>query len=192
MLGYGPPGRFPPAGGPVQAAPPAPPLSWFAPLSEPVRFRAGLQPARQQFSAFDPQPFVPFGWFEPLSEPPRKLPGLLPRQQQFAAQDTQVIPRSLMISWFRALSEPVRFLPGLKPSQQQFEGRPPQLRPTPTTFGTLSATETKDVFLAGAMYWNKVTSVEVGIIENKMPGAEIGITGPAITSVHVSISIISS
>jgi hypothetical protein len=163
-------------------------LDWFQPLSIPVRQKPGLLPSEMQFAATPSfPPIVPFGWFAPLSEPVRTKPGLRPGQQQFTSFNPQPF---VPFSWFEPLSEPVRFLPGLAASRQQFEARPPQLRPTPTTFGTLSATETKDIFLAGVASWQRVTSGEAGIVQNAFSGGEIGVGVAPITKASVAITII--
>jgi hypothetical protein len=123
------------------------------------------------------------GWFAPLSAPPRA--GASVRGQPFAAYS----PNQLTIipfGWFEPLSEPVRRPPTLA---RQFEARPSQLRPTPTMFISLSATETKDDFLAGGMEWTTVTSGEVGTTANDFSGGEIGVAGQPITTVKVSIRI---
>lgn len=166
------------------------PFSWFQEFSKPpILTRPGLLPSEQQFFTFNSLPLVSFSWFEALSEPVRCLPGLPAAAVQFFATDTSAIPISKLIEWFAALSEPVRFLAGLAPRLQQFFAAPNQLRPTPTTTGILAAIETKDVFLAGIMEWNRVTSGEIGVIQNDFSGAQISVTGPVITSAQVSISI---
>jgi hypothetical protein len=168
-------------------------FGWFQELSKPQRLtRPALNASEIQFAAMQPapSPFVPTGWFEALSEPVRKLPGLPAAAQQFFATDTSAIPISKLIEWFAALSEPPRFRSGLAARLQQFFAAPPQLRPNPTAFGVLAAIETKDVFLAGGMEWTTITSGEVGITANDFSGAEIGVAGPAITTVQVSIRIL--
>jgi hypothetical protein len=224
MLGFGPPGQFPLGGGPFAAAT-ITTIGWFAPLSEPVRFKRGLAPQQQQFLAFNPQPVVSFSWFAALSEPVRQRPRspaalypshfLQPAPSPFVAtgwfmplsEPVRQKPRSpaamspafflqpapspfVATGWFAALSEPVRQKPGLRAHLQMAYAGPSQLRPNPAISGVLAALETKDIFLAGGMEWTTVTSGEVGITTNDFSGAEIGIAGPAITSVQVSIRIV--
>lgn len=167
-------------------------FSWFQQLSIPSkRTLPGPSPSQQLFLAFHPapSPFVATGWFEALSEPVRFLPGLKPPQQQFLAyrdNPTTVTP----FAWFAPLGEPMRFLPGLKAARQQFLAAPSQLRPNPRTSGILNALETKDTMVAGGSIWNRVTSGEIGIIENAQATAEIGVSANRITSARISISII--
>jgi hypothetical protein len=162
-------------------------FDWYRPLSEPVRKLPGLPSGLQQFAAFDPQPFVSFGWFEPLSEPVRQKPPIPIGAMPFTAFNPQPF---VPFSWFEALSEPVRKLPGLLPAQQQFEGHPPQLRPKPTSFGVLKTADNPDSFLAGLLEWSRITSGEIGVVTSTFSGGEIGVTGPAITTVQVSIRIV--
>lgn len=122
MLGHGATGQF--AIGEIQTGGTAETITsdkWYAALSEPVRFRPGLNASQQQFSALaDPFPFVSFSWFNELAIPPvRTRPGLLPSQQQFIALQPAPSP-FVATGWYVALSEPARFLPGLRPGQQQF------------------------------------------------------------------------
>lgn len=167
------------------------PFAWFQELSKPaVLTKPGLRPSQQQFFTFNPLPRVSFGWFAPLSEPVRKKPGLPPALQRFFTTDTSVIPLTRLMQWFAALSEPVRFRLGLAPRLQQFLAAPTQLRPNPTITATLSAQETKDVFLAGASTFNRATSAEIGVVDTGFPAAEIGIAAPAVASVSISIRIL--
>lgn len=168
------------------------PFAWFQELSKPaVLTKPGLRPALQQAFTLNALPQVSFAWYEGLSEPPRFKPGLRPALQQFFTTDTSVIPLHELIEWFQALSTPVRFRPMLLQALQQAFTGPSQLRPNPTTFGVLSGIETKDIFLAGAVDFNRVISGEVGVIEASFTGAQIGVSKvPAITSARVSISII--
>jgi hypothetical protein len=172
---------------------PAPesPLSWFAELSTPpVMKKPGLNAAKHQFLAFDPNPIVPFGWFENLSEPVRIKPGIRPELQQFFAGDTDVIPVS-RVYWFTPLSEPVRVKPGLKAALQQFLAAPARLLPTPTSFGILDALETKDTFLAGALIWNRATDAEIGVINTTPQPAEIAVypAAPTAGQIFAKISV---
>jgi hypothetical protein len=191
-------------------------FSWFTELSKPASLtRPGLPPSQQQFTALYPMPspFVATGWFAPLSEPVRSKPALPPALLPFFSADTAVIPVSKLSPWFAPLSEPVRSRPGLAAARQQFLAAPTQLRPNPTITGVMSALETKDVFLGGARFWDRVISGEIGVIEQNFTGAEIGVvetavspgtsgvvetatapaTGtavPAITTAHVSIRMV--
>src|SRR5262249_16070481 len=65
---------------------------WFVPFSVPIRFPARLQASEQQFSAFNPQPFVPFNWFYPFTEPARIKRGLLASLQQALAMPARLLP----------------------------------------------------------------------------------------------------
>lgn len=169
MLGFDAVGRLA-LGQLPQATPPL--FSWFAPLSEPVRVRPGLAPAQQQFSAFNPQPFVPFSWFEPLAEPVRKLPALNAAQVPFTTFNPQpFVPHD----WYVPLSEPVRKRQGLDAARQQFLAAPSRLLPNPNVTGTLSAVESGDLFTGGGREWNRVVSGETGIIEQRFTGAETGV-----------------
>lgn len=188
MLGHGAIGQF--AIGQAAAPETVTLDKWFMPLSEPVRFRPGMSAWLQQSLAFNPQPFVSFSWFEALSEPPVKhLQGLTPAQQQFTAFHPAPSP-FVATGWYVPLSEPPRFKLGLAPPRQQFLAAPSRLLPTPTVFGVLAATETKDTFLGSAREWNRVTSGEIGVIEAKFTGAQIGVVGPVIATARVSIRII--
>jgi len=163
---------------------------WFSALSEPVRVKRGTHAARQQFLAAPPfPPIVSFGWMEQLSEPVRTKPGLRPGAQQFIA----FVPNPVDVtpfSWFSALSEPVRVKPGLRAAAQQFLAAPTRLLPTPTVFGTLSALETKDVFLAGASVFNPPASAEIGIAQPSDMLAAIGVAVPTVASARISIRIL--
>jgi len=165
---------------------------WFTPLSEPVRSKPALRTALQSFIAYVPNPatVTPFAWFRPLSEPVRIKPALARALQPFFATDPSVIPLQKLMTWFAPLSEPVRIKPGLRAWLQQFFTGPPRLLPTPTVTGTLSARETKDVFLAGVSAFNPPASAEIGIVDTGFPVAEIGIATPAVASVSISIQII--
>jgi hypothetical protein len=155
-------------------------ISWFRPLSEPVRFKPGLAAHQQQFAAYSPNPLtiIPFDWYRPLSEPVRKLPGLHPAQQQFAAFNPQPF---VSFSWFQALSIPaVRTLPGLRASEQQFLAQPPQLRPTPTITGVLDAHDHNvDTFEGSGTEFNRVVSGEAGVIPLNFTGSQITVVEAA-------------
>ena len=163
---------------------------WHSPWSEPsVKKKSGPRACDQPFLAFHPNPIISIGWFEAFSEPVRQKPRLHPALQPFLAyrdNPTTVTP----FSWFAPLSDPVRFKRGLRASLQQFLASPSRLLPTPTLFGTLSALETKDSFLAGVSAWNRATSAEIGIVDTGFPAAEIGIAVPTVASVSISVQII--
>jgi hypothetical protein len=76
-------------------------------------------------------------------------------------------------------------------SLQQFLASPSRPLPTPNITGTMSALETKDTFLAGAMIFNAPASAEIGIVDTSAPGTEIGVvsTTPDGTIALVSISV---
>lgn len=155
-------------------------FSWFAGLSEPQRQKRGLKPGQQQFIAFypAPSPFVATGWFMALSEPqwkkPRSPAALYPSFFFEPAPSPFVAT-----GWFEALSEPQRQKKGLHASRQQFLAAPSRLLPNPNLIAIMAALETKDTFLGGARFWDRIVSGEVGVIEVKSTGAEIGIVGPA-------------
>lgn len=188
MLG-GALGQFPLGGGPTETVS-AVFIDWFSPLSDPVRIRQGLRPEEQQSLALHPNPIVSFGWFENLSEPVRVKRGLRPDEQQFLAGDTEVIPLTRAF-WFAPLSEPVRIKPGLHAARQQFLASPSRLLPTPTLFGALDATETKDTMLAGATFWNRIENTEIGVINTTPQPAEIAVSpaAPSVGTITVKISI---
>lgn len=168
-------------------------FSWFEALAEPPRALprspAALYP--NFFFQPAPSPFVATGWFMALSEPARTRPGLLPPRQSFFTNDTSVIPLTHgLIPWYAPLTEPVRFRSGLAAARQQFLAAPSQLRPNPATSGIINATETKDTMVAGGSIFNRVTSGEIGVIENSFSGAEIGVSIAAITSARISVRII--
>lgn len=167
------------------------PFAWFMPLSEPVRSRSGLKSQQQAFFSFNPVPLVSFSWFAGLSKPSTVArPGLLPSQQQFTAFHPTPSP-FVASGWFQPLSDPiVRTRSGLKPSQQQFLAWLPRLLPNPNITGILSALETKDVFLAGAAFFNPPASAEIGIVDTGFPPAEIGIAVPTVASVSISLQIV--
>lgn len=169
------------------------PFAWFRLLDEPVRKRARSPAALSPAFLYQPMPspFVASGWFSPLSDPVRKKPrspaALFPH---FFYQPG---PSPFVASgWFSPLSEPARIKPGLKAALQQFLASPSRLIPTPTSFGVMSALETKDIFLAGAMLWNRATDAEIGVINTTPQPAEIAIypTAPATGTITVRISII--
>lgn len=151
-------------------------FSWFGGLAEPIRTIPRAVAGERQFLALypTPSPFVATGWFAPLSEPVRQIPGLPAALRQFFTTDTTAIPVTKLIEWFAAFSEPVRVLQGLKPWHQQFLAYHPRLQPNPTITGTLSAIETKDVFLAGGISFNRSVSGEIGIVEQSGPLGEVG------------------
>jgi hypothetical protein len=118
MLGHGATGQF--AIGEVGAgtAENITPDKWYEMLSEPPRFLPGLRAGQQQFTAFNPLPFVNFSWPEPLSEPVRFRPALPAGEQQFLAFNPLPF---VSFGWFEELSIPsVRTKPGLLPPLQQF------------------------------------------------------------------------
>ncbi len=118
MLGFGATGEFAIGQVATGTAENITPDKWFELLSEPPRFLPGLRAGQQQFTAFNPEPFVSFGWPEPLSEPVRFPPALLAGLQQFLAFDPQPF---VSFGWFEELSIPaVRTKPGLYPPLQQF------------------------------------------------------------------------
>jgi len=164
-------------------------FSWFDGLAEPVRRRPRSPAAMAPVHFMQPTPVVSFSWFDALAEPVRRRPALKAGENpSFFWQPT---PSPFAASgWFSALSEPVRFKIGLKPWLQQFFTAPPRLLPNPTLFGTLSALETKDVFLAGASAFNPAASAEIGIVDTGFPDAGIGIAVPAVASVRISVQII--
>lgn len=175
---------------------PAPLVSfgWFGNLSDPVRVKPRLRESLQEFLAYQANPttVTPFAWYANLSDPVRIKPGLRKELQQAFAADTDVIPVSKLIQWFGNLSDPVRIKPGLKASLQQFLAAPSRLIPTPTSFGVMSALETKDIFLAGAMTWNRITDTEIGVVNTTPQPAEISLspTAPAAGTITVRISVI--
>lgn len=120
MLGLGTLGEFPLGGGPSNLVN-VPTVSWFSPLSEPVKFRVDKRRAvaiNNQTFSFDPIPVVSFSYFTSLSEPRRFRVGLAVRDQPFFSfQPTPIID----ISWFNGLSEPVRQKRRLRESLQSFE-----------------------------------------------------------------------
>lgn len=168
-------------------------FSWFEPLSEPTRrmprSHAALAPAFFYHPA--PSPFVPTGWFVPLSEPVRKFPrspAALAPSFFYQPAPSPFAPTG----WFVPLAEPVRQKQGLRASQQQAYAGPSRLLPTPTLFGVMSALETKDTFLAGAMSFNRPTDAEIAVINTTPQPAEIGLyqTGPTAGTITVRISIV--
>lgn len=168
-------------------------FGWFEELSKPPVLTKPALPSRaQQFFAYQANPttVTPFAWYANFSEPVRKKPGTQAARQQFFTTDTAVIPLSRLAEWVTALSEPVRLKIGLKPGLQQFYTGPPRLLPTSTIFGTLSALETKDIFLAGVAVFNPPASAEIGIVDTGFPLTEIGVAMPTVASVSISIQII--
>lgn len=170
-------------------------FGWYAELSKPARpTRPSLNASEVPFFFFQPMPspFVATGWFEPLAEPVRQRRGLPMSLYQFYAADPTVIPTTKVMPWFSSLSEPVRFKVGLRPSLQQFYAAPPRILPNPNLFGVLSALETKDTFLGGAVLFNRPTDAEIGVVNTTPQPAEIGISAaaPAAGVITVRISII--
>lgn len=94
---------------PVQSF--APPCSWFAPLSDPVRIP--LRTAWFSFYTTDTAPFPVSRyetWFAPLSEPSVKYKLRTAEYAPFTT-DTAAIPVTKYETWYAPLSEPVRFKP---------------------------------------------------------------------------------
>lgn len=170
---------------------PVVPFGWFENLSEPVRVKRRLPTPSQPYFSFQPTPIINISWFAGLSEPVRQKRGLRPYLQRSFTADTDVIPTSKMIEWFAPLSQPVRQKKGLRSHLQQFLASPSRLLPTPTSFGTLSALETKDTFLAGAMLWNRATDAEIGVIGGPPQPAEIGLSPaqPTAGAIFAKISV---
>lgn len=168
-------------------------FSWFGSLSEPVRPKrcspAALSPYFFMHPA--PSPFVASGWFAPLSDPvraKRRSPAALSPFLSWQPAPSPFVPTG----WYANLSDPVRQKIGLKAALQLAYAGPARLMPNPQTTGVMSAIETKDVFLAGAMAWNRATDAEIGVINTTPQPAEIGLyqTGPAAGTITVRISII--
>ena len=135
-------------------------MSWFMPLSEPVRIKRGLAPHEHQAFAAPPAVVVPFSWFQELSQPVRKKPGLPASLQQSFAQDTTPIPVS-KINWFMPLSEPVRKKPGL----------PPHLDPA-------FAADTEVIPVALKTGWYQPLSEPVRTKQGLKPGEQQAFAGP--------------
>lgn len=138
MPGYGPLGQYPLGGGPFGTATVAT-IGWFAPMSEPRRFKRAPQAAvavNNQFFAFNPLPIVSFGYFEGLSEPVRKKPGTRAERQQVAAFfPTPVVS----FGWFEELSKPRKLSrPTFHPHGQQWLAFEPLPRVSFGWFETLS------------------------------------------------------
>jgi hypothetical protein len=186
MLGFGAVAQFALDQGPADQAVS---MSWFAPLSEPVRIKRGLRPSLQQPSAFNPRPFVPFGWFRELSKPPiLARRGLRPGEQQPFAFEP---PPRVSFAWFSPLSEPARTKRGLNAARQQFLAAPSRLLPTPGVSGVLDATETKDSMLTAATVFNQPISGELGVQVLDKPPGEVGVAkaAPAVSG-RLSIRIL--
>lgn len=172
-------------------------FSWMEPLSEPVRSPPRSPAALAPFYFYQPMPspFAATGWFEPMSEPVRTRPALPAALNPFFTGDTVPIPTTKLIEWYARLSEPVRSLPGLAAALQQFLAQPPQLRPNPALTAYMIAVETRDVFLAGAVDFNRPLSGEIGVVEQASTGGEIGVvrqgsTGPGVVRASIAIAII--
>lgn len=139
MLGLGQLGRFPLGGGPFGAVV-VTTIGWYAPLSEPVRFkrepRAAVAVNNQTF-AFNPVPVVSFGWFGAMSEPARSRKLGLPYYEQpvLAFNPVPVVS----FSWFNELSKPQKLdKPGLLASYQMALTLNPLPRVSFGWFGNLS------------------------------------------------------
>lgn len=186
MLGFGAIGQFAIGEGPADGA-----VGILAVWSHRVARAQRLLAGQQQFLAFNPYPAISIPWFHPLSEPVRIKPWLKSSRQQFLAFYPTPSP-FVASGWFEPLSEPVRQKQGLRASLQQFLAHPAQLRPTPMVTGILDSLETKDIFLGGAMVWNRATNTEIGVVNTTPQPAEIGLyqTGPTAGTITVRISII--
>ena len=213
MLGFGATGQF--AIGQASAGGTAETVTmdkWFQALSEPVRFRLGLQAAEQQFFIPSPFPVVSFSWFQELSKPPvLTLPGLRPSQQQFFALDP--LPR-VSFSWFEGLSEPARFKPGLAAALQQFYAADTTVIPTtklmewfaplsePVRFkpGLLAALQqflahppqlrpTPNISGVLAAVETKDVFLAGGTVFNRVISGEIGVTEQKFTGAQIGISV---
>jgi hypothetical protein len=139
MLGLGALGQFPLGGGPYGTAT-VTTIGWYAPLSEPVRFKRAPRAAvavNNQTFAFNPRPFVSFGWFGNLSEPTRRKKfGLPPYEAPFLAFN----PRPFVsFGWFAELSKPQKLEKrGLRAAYQQTLTLNPLPRVSFGWFGNLS------------------------------------------------------
>lgn len=170
-------------------------FGWMEALSEPVRVKIGLSAREQQFLALQPtpSPFVASGWFEWLSDPVRKKPRSPAALSPF--DFFQPAPSPFVASgWYANLSDPVRIKPGLKAALQQAYVGPSRVLPTPALTGILDALETKDVFLAGAMIFNRPSNTEIGVINTTPQPAEIAVypAAPTPGTITVRISIVIS
>lgn len=136
-------------------------ISWFEWLAEPVRKKVGTPVHVQPFFSFQPTPIINISWFEWFSEPVRNKPRLLESAQQFAQFfPTPIVP----FSWYANFSDPVRVKPRLHEGLQQFMARGEF---TPVSYdGYMSATETRDFFLAVLYQFNIPVLAYVDIIEN--------------------------
>lgn len=106
MLGFDAVGKLALGQLPTAATPVS--ITWFSPLTIPVRVKQSLIPGANQFIAFEPLPRVSFSWFNWLGEPVRIKPGLRAASQSY----TVLLPFPVVsFSWFGALSEPKRDKP---------------------------------------------------------------------------------
>lgn len=114
MLGYGTLGQLPLGGRPFGTAS-ITSISWFAPLSTPVRYRRDPKAnvaVTNQFFAFNPSPLVSFAWFAGLSTPVRKKP--FSPAASYPNFFYQPSPSPFVATgWYMPLSTPVRKKPGL-------------------------------------------------------------------------------
>lgn len=102
-------------------------ISWWRPLSEPVRQKHSVRPGANQFFAIDTMMFIRTpprmdSWYKWFSEPVRQKLGLLSGLHQFFAIDTLefIATPPRVDSWIYALSEPVRIKIWLKAAHYPF------------------------------------------------------------------------
>jgi hypothetical protein len=118
-------------------------MSWYAPLSNPVRLPIGIKVQLQPYFQYSPNPttITSFGWFDNLSDPVRKRPmatryeqpswSLFREDAKFTANQftdpvriprpvphsyfvTSLFPPTPSFGWFGGLSEPVRIKPRVR------------------------------------------------------------------------------
>lgn len=136
MLGHGATGQFAIGEVGTTTAEIITPDKWYVALSEPVRFKRGLEARYQAFAAFHPNPIIDISWFANLSEPVRQKKGL--RAQLHPFETKANITPLVSFGWMSALSEPKRFKRGIRPDLQQFTAYVPN-QTTITPFSWFSS-----------------------------------------------------
>jgi hypothetical protein len=145
--------------------PPIVSFSYYTWLTEPVRFKKGLEIRYRQFFTADTKPIVSFGYYGWLTEPVRFKKGLRADEQQAFVGPPAYPNLPTTIPWFAPLTEPVRHKKGLWARLQQFFA----IDTKPIAAGvsiTIDATETNnDTAFFSASVYNRPVRAYVSIKE---------------------------
>lgn len=105
---------------PAYRVDPIVPLStdWIPAFEQPVRLKAGLSVAQQQFTVIDPNPRSSIFWFKEMETPVRVRPALPASSQHFGSDVGPVVP-IVSFSWIYPWGNPVQLPKRLIESAQQ-------------------------------------------------------------------------